>query len=109
MTGALVEGVEADDYSSSRALLSVLRRENKKHSRPNADIPTHYDSFSIVDHCDEISAPYSPRSFAVKIIEDNIAGWATHAATRGARWAKVSGSFAPRCFPTAVQRKLAAR
>jgi hypothetical protein len=80
----MVEGVEADDYRSSRALLSLLRRFDKKHARTNADIPKEYEDFLIVDHRDEICAPYSPRSFAVKIIEDNVAAWATHAAIRAA-------------------------
>jgi hypothetical protein len=43
LTGApTVEGVEADDYRSSRALLSRLLRDDKKHARTNADIPTYY-------------------------------------------------------------------
>jgi uncharacterized HhH-GPD family protein len=85
LTGApMVEGVETDDYRSSRALLSLLRRDDKKHARTNADIPTHYDDFLIVDHRNEISAPYSPHSLAVKIVEDNVAAWATHAAIRAA-------------------------
>ncbi len=58
LTGApMVEGVEADDYRCSRALLSRIVRDDKKHARTNADIPTYYDEFLIVDHRDEISAP----------------------------------------------------
>lgn len=80
----MVEGVEADDYHSSRSLLSLLRRDDKKHARTNADIPKHYDDFLVVDHREEICAPYSPRSFAIKVVEDNVAAWATHAAIRAA-------------------------
>jgi hypothetical protein len=86
----MIEGVEADDYNYSRALLSRVLREDKKHARSSVDIPTCYDDFLIVDHLDEISAPYSPRSFAVKIAEDNVAGWATHAAIRAALLRRVS-------------------
>jgi uncharacterized HhH-GPD family protein len=78
----MVEGVEADDYGSSRALLSLLRRPDKRHARIDADVPPHYDGFLIVDHRSQISAPYSPRSLAVKVVEDNVAAWATHAAIR---------------------------
>ncbi|HZU51163.1 MAG TPA: hypothetical protein VE968_04730 [Sphingomicrobium sp.] len=78
----MVEGVETDDYRSSRALLSLLRRDDKKHARTNADIPEHYEDFLIVNHWEEIRAPYSPRSLAIKIVEDNVAAWATHAAIR---------------------------
>jgi hypothetical protein len=60
----MVEGVEADDYCHSRGLLSLLRRDDKKHVRSNADIPKQYESFLIVDHRDAISAPHSPRSLA---------------------------------------------
>jgi uncharacterized HhH-GPD family protein len=78
----MVEGVEADDYSSSRALLSRIVRHDKKNAKTNDDIPSYYESFLVVDHRNEISAPYSPRSFALKIVEDNVASWATHAAIR---------------------------
>jgi hypothetical protein len=78
----MVEGVEADDYRYSHALISRLLRDDKKHARTSADIPSFYDKFLIVDHRSEISARYSPRSFAIKIVEDNVAGWATHAAIR---------------------------
>jgi hypothetical protein len=38
--------------------------------------------FLIVDYRSEISARGSPRSGAVKIAEDDVAAWATHAAIR---------------------------
>jgi hypothetical protein len=78
----IVEGVEADDYASSRALLSVIRRPNKKYVRTDADVPAEYKHFMIVDHSTEISAPRSPHSLAVKIGEDDVAAWAEHAAIR---------------------------
>ena len=78
----MVEGVEADDYPSSRALLSLLRRDDKKHARTNADIPEQYEDFLIVDHREEIRAPYSPRSFALKIVEDNVAACRPHRHSR---------------------------
>jgi len=108
VTGApMVEGVEADDYRSSRALLSLLRRRDKKHARTNADIPKHYADFLIVDHRVEICAPYSPRSFAIKIVEDNVAAWATHAAIRTALLRRLRKSL-PRSRPrTRVQVGLA--
>jgi uncharacterized HhH-GPD family protein len=85
LTGVpMVEGVEADDYGSSRALLSLLKRPDRQHARTDADVPSHYDGFLIVDHRRELSAPRSPRSLAVKIAEDNVAAWATHAAVRAA-------------------------
>ncbi len=86
LSGApMIEGVEADDYQTSRALLSLLRRDDKRLARTIADIPTHYEEFLIVNHRDEISAPRSRRSLAVKICEDSVAAWATHAALRAAQ------------------------
>jgi hypothetical protein len=79
-----VEGVEADDYRSSRALISLLRRDGKKHARTSDDLPKEYDGFLTVEHRTEISAPHSPRSLAVKIAEDDVPAWVIHAAVRAA-------------------------
>ncbi len=64
-----VEGVEADDYGQSHALLSLLRRSDKRTVRSDEDLPPGYDEFLIVSHDDELRAPYSRTGFAVKIVE----------------------------------------
>ena len=85
VTGApIVEGVEADDYERSRSLLSLLRQPDKRLARTDDEVPAGYNGFAIVNHRDEIAAPYSRRTLAVKIVEDNVAAWATHAAVRAA-------------------------
>jgi hypothetical protein len=51
----------------------VLRRDDKKHvkhARTDADVAKEYQDFLIVDHRDEINAPHSPKSLALKIVED---------------------------------------
>ena len=73
-----VEGVEADDYPASQALISRLRRPGRATARSWADVPVGYDGFEIVEHRREIDAPYSPQCFAVKIREDDLASWALH-------------------------------
>lgn len=73
-----VEGVEADDYPASQALISRLRRAGRATARTWADVPAGYDGFEIVDHRREIDAPYSPECLAVKIREDDLAPWALH-------------------------------
>lgn len=73
-----VEGVEADDYPASQALISRLRRAGRATARTWADVPVGYDSFEIVEHRREIDAPYSPQCLAVKIREDDLASWALH-------------------------------
>lgn len=74
-----VEGVEADDYPATRALLSVLRGPDKRHLRDLAEVPDAYEGFEVVNHRREIDAPYSRNSLAVKIREDDLARWGTHA------------------------------
>ncbi len=81
-----VEGVAADDYPSSRALVSVIRRADKRHARQASEIPPGYERFALVRHADEIIAPYSPASLAVKIVEDDLPAGATHALIRAASW-----------------------
>jgi hypothetical protein len=65
--------IEADDYHSSRALISLIRRDDKRHARTDTDVPKEYEDFLIVDHHDETDARQSPKSLALKIVEDNVA------------------------------------
>jgi uncharacterized HhH-GPD family protein len=74
-----VEGVEADDYPTTRALISRLRRPGRATARSWAEVPPGYENFSVVEHRREIDAQYSPRCLAVKIIEDDLRSWALHA------------------------------
>lgn len=52
-----VEGVEADDYSATQALLSVLRGPDKRHLHDLAEVPEVYEGFEVVNHRREIDAP----------------------------------------------------
>ena len=74
-----VEGTEADDYPSSQALISRLRRPGRATAQTWDQVPAGYDGFEIVEHRREIDAPHSPQCLAVKIREDDIASWALHA------------------------------
>lgn len=74
-----VEGVEADDYPTSQALISRLRRNGRATARTWEEIPAGYGGFDIVEHRREIDAPYSPQCLAVKIREDDLPSWALHA------------------------------
>src|ERR1700733_1020234 len=74
-----VEGVEADDYPASQALISQLKRADRKVVRSLAEVPQGYEGFELVDHRSEIDARYSPYSIAVKIREDDLRAWAVHA------------------------------
>jgi uncharacterized HhH-GPD family protein len=76
---AEVEGVEADDYPVSQALLSRLRRCGRALARTMSQVPAGYAPLPIVDHARELEAPYSPACLAVKLREDDLAGWALHA------------------------------
>ena len=45
-------------------------------------MPAGYDSFTIVDYSNEVKFRRSPHCLAAKIVEDDVAGWATHAVIR---------------------------
>jgi hypothetical protein len=74
-----VEGVEADDYPATRALISRLKRDDKTVARNPADVPQGYERFELVEHQSEIDAKYVPHCIAVKIREDDLIAWAVHA------------------------------
>lgn len=74
-----VEGVEADDYPSTSALLSGMRRADKSFVRTLEGVADDYAGFEIVDHRREIDAKGSRNILAVKVRQDDLAGWGLHA------------------------------
>jgi hypothetical protein len=74
-----VEGVEADDYPTTRALLSVLRHNARTSVRDLDGVPAGYEEFDLADHRREIDAKWSRYCIAVKIKEDDLAAWGKHA------------------------------
>jgi hypothetical protein len=78
-----VEGDGCDGYSLSHALVSVLKRSNgQQHVQTRYELPGGYQGFTIVRHDDEIEAKGSFRCLALKLLEDDVVGWATHALLR---------------------------
>lgn len=98
-----VEGVEADDYPASRALISQLKHADKTVVRSLADVPQGYEGFDLVEHRSEIDAKYAPYCIAVKIREDDLLGWAVHAWLRMSqrKLGSVTSSAKPRSGPLA--------
>lgn len=97
-----VEGVESDDYPTSQALISRLRRTGRALVHTLDEIPAGYEGFEIVRHRAEIDAPYSPTCLAVKLREDDLDSWARHAWLRSRLPRKVSSVSRPaRVAPTA--------
>ena len=90
-----VEGVEADDYPTSSALISRLRQPGRAAVRTWKQIPAGYDGFDIVEHRREIEARYSPQCLAVKIREDDLTSWALHAWLRSQLPRKTAPSRPP--------------
>ncbi|WP_169948938.1 hypothetical protein [Microbispora sp. H11081] len=80
-----VEGVESDDFDRSASLLSLIKT-TKRHLRPGDTIPPDYASFPVVVMAEEVRGPYSPRSLAVKLRQEDIDGWARHALLRAVAW-----------------------
>jgi uncharacterized HhH-GPD family protein len=79
----MVEGVAADDYEFSAALLSLIRLGGKAHVRDVDELPVGYAGFEVVRQQDEIKAKWVPASLSVKLFEDDLEGWARHAILRG--------------------------
>jgi uncharacterized HhH-GPD family protein len=78
----MVEGVAADDYEFSAALLSLIRLGGKAHVRDMDELPVGYAGFEVVRQSDEIRAKWVPASLSVKLFEDDLEGWARHAILR---------------------------
>lgn len=74
-----VEGVEADDYPTSQALVSRIRKPGRSTAKTPEEVPPGYEALHVVRHRVEIEAPYSPDCMAVKVREDDLTAWATHA------------------------------
>jgi hypothetical protein len=87
-----VEGVEADDYPTTQALLSLLRKPDKTLMHTPAEIPAGYEGFEIVDHRQEIDAKFSRHGLAVKIREDDFLSWGIHAWLRNQSRQRISPS-----------------
>jgi uncharacterized HhH-GPD family protein len=77
-----VEGVAADDYPHSQALLSLIKRPDGAMARSPSEVPAGYQRFLVVDHRSEIDAPYSRTGLAVKIRLDDLSAWGSHALLR---------------------------
>jgi len=77
-----VEGVAPDDYDELHALISAVKRPDKKLARAHSELPEGYEAFDIVNHREEIDARYSRFGLAVKIREDDVASWARLALLR---------------------------
>ena len=83
-----VEGVEADDFTRSQSLLSLIK-VTKRHLRPTDPLPSEYAGFTVGVMSEEAAGRYSPRSLAVKIRLDDIEGWSRHALLRAAAWGRL--------------------
>ena len=61
---------------------AALDRPAKRHLKPGGPIPPGYTSFPVVVMAGEAIGPYSPRNLAVRLPQDNMAGWTRHALLR---------------------------
>ena len=88
----LVEGTEADDFSQSQSLLSLIKI-TKKHLRPGDEVPPEYAGFHVVVFADEVAGPYAYGSLAVKLRWDDIEGWTRHALLRAVAWGRLPAGY----------------
>jgi uncharacterized HhH-GPD family protein len=96
----VAEGVEADDYPTSRALISGIRKADKAYARSTEEVPEGIGRFPVVSHRSEIEAPYSRRILAVKLAEEDVLSWMAFGLAR----AEVMGRLVPAGTVTAPRR-----
>lgn len=97
-----VEGVEADDYPGTGALVSLLRHSDKKMIKSIDEVPADYEGFNVVEHLREIEAKWSRDCLAVKIGEEDLVNWGIHALIR----VRQQGASAPQTSRTARIRTM---
>jgi len=79
----MVEGAEAEDFSSTRDLVSVLKKPGgNRDARSDDEIAPAYLAFRVVRHCDAVTGANARRGLAVRIREDDLVSWAHHALLR---------------------------
>jgi len=76
------EAVAADDYDTSRCLISALKDQEGRIVRPSEEVPGAYAGFPLVSHREQINAPYSRDALAVRLHEDDITSWVGFALAR---------------------------
>jgi len=81
---AAAEAVAADDYDTSRCLISALKDQEGRIIRPGEEVPGAYAGFPLVSHREQINAPYSRDALAVRLPEDDITSWVGFALARSA-------------------------
>ncbi len=77
----VVEGSAADDYSVTRTLASVVKRD-RKDVVDRAALPPGYEGLPVVRHRDVIRGKGARQGLAVLLREDDVSGWARHALLR---------------------------
>jgi hypothetical protein len=78
-----IEVVAADDFERSKSLLSLIKPgDGHRLAKNPSDVPPEYAELEVVNHRDEIDAPYSKRCLALKIPIDDLDAWTLHAVRR---------------------------
>lgn len=93
-----VEGVATDDFRRSESLASLIK-STKQHLKPTERIPAAYRPFQVVVMAEVVSGPYSPRSLAIKLRQDDIEGWTRHAILRASAWGRLRERAPHRSMP----------
>ncbi len=77
-----VEASAADDYAETRDLVGLIKRDDGRDARSETDLPSGYEGLPVVTHRDAVHGPWARRSLAVRLREDDLEGWVTHALTQ---------------------------
>jgi uncharacterized HhH-GPD family protein len=79
----MVEGAEAEDYSVTGDLVSVLKVSGgNRDAKSLEEVDPDYAIFRVERHCDAIEGRNARRGLAVRIGRDDLQSWAHHALLR---------------------------
>lgn len=79
----MVEGAEAEDYSVTGDLVSVLKVSGgNRDAKSLEEVDPSYANFRVERHCDAIIGPMARRGLAVRIGRDDLQSWCHHALLR---------------------------
>lgn len=100
----MVEGAEAEDYSVTGDIVSVLKVSGgNRDAKSLEEVDPDYANFRVERHCDAIEGPNARRGLAVRIGRDDLQSWAHHALLRARAKGVVVSSRQIGAMPAGVE------
>lgn len=77
----VVEGTATDDYPTARTLVSMVK-QGRRDVVEVSELPSGYAGMDVVVHREVVTGPGARQGLAVRLREDDVAGWGRHALLR---------------------------